>query len=365
MTTDLVAEFEKHYPSGPRIVGRILVASGSFTIVVLFGPSGSGKTTVLRCLAGLETPEHGFIRFGAESWFDSRGRICLPPQQRDIGYLSQDYALFPHLTIADNIAYGLRDLTPAQRHQRVDELLDLFELVGLDRRYPRQISGGQQQRVALARAVARRPRLLLLDEPLSALDAPTREQLRRDLRHWLAAMGVPTLLVTHDRSEALALGDQVVVMNQGQVCQSGPVEEVFSRPATLEVAGIVGLETVLAAEIVAIRGGLAEIDVGGSRLYVSAHGFLPGKTHLGIRAEEVRLFRTASAPSNEKNLLVGQVAGAVREGRMVRVSLDCGFLLTALLPLQTWTELGVSLGEQVLVRLDRAAVHLIPFNGSP
>ncbi len=245
MTVELIAEFEKQFPGGPRIEGRVLLPvhgpDQGCPVLVLFGPSGSGKTTVLRCLAGLERPDRGSIRFGTQSWFDSADHVCLPPQERDIGYLSQNYDLFPHLTVARNIAYGLNRLTSSQSRQRVDELLELFELTGLERRYPGQLSGGQQQRVALARAVARRPRLLLLDEPLSALDARTRRQLRRDLRHWLAVMGVPALLVTHDRAEALELGQLAVIMSAGRVCQTGTVEEVFAHPASAEVARIVGI----------------------------------------------------------------------------------------------------------------------------
>src|SRR5205823_4699837 len=144
--------------------------------------SGSGKSTALRCLAGLERPDRGTIRFGDEIWFDSARGIFLPPQRRRIGYLFQDYALFPHLRVAQNIAYGLAKFA---RQQRIEEITALLGLSGLEDRYPKQLSGGQQQRVALARALVCRPRLLLLDEPLSALDAPTREHLRRQLRRWL------------------------------------------------------------------------------------------------------------------------------------------------------------------------------------
>src|SRR5262249_41059495 len=142
-----------------------------------------------------------------QTWFDAARGVSLSPHQRDIGYLFQEYALFPHLKVARNIAYGLSGVPMVERARRVQELLDLFGLTGLEDRYPRQLSGGQQQRVALARVLAQRPRLLLLDEPLSALDAPTREPLRRELRRLLTGFGVPTVLVTHDRTEALALGD--------------------------------------------------------------------------------------------------------------------------------------------------------------
>ncbi|HYV37065.1 MAG TPA: ABC transporter ATP-binding protein, partial [Gemmataceae bacterium] len=243
MTAVLEADFAKRFANGPTIHANLRLAVSGFGVTVLFGPSGVGKTTVLRCLAGLEQPDSGRIRMADQQWYDSVRGICLPPQRRDIGYLAQDYALFPHLTVNGNIAYGLPQVSASL--QRCAELLDLLSLTGLEERFPRQLSGGQQQRVALARAVARHPRLLLLDEPLSALDDPTREQLRTQLRHWLAQMGVPALVVTHDLTEALALGDTLAVMDQGKICQFGPVEQIINQPAGVEVARIVGFETIL------------------------------------------------------------------------------------------------------------------------
>src|ERR1700722_6113243 len=176
----LEADFEKRFPAGPTIHGRLRLPAGAPFVTVLFGPSGAGKTTVLRCLAGLERPESGTIRFGDETWFDAEARVCVPPQHRGVGYLFQDYALFPHLTVEGNIAYGLGNVPKAERRNRVGEAVALLRLGGLERRFPRQLSGGEQQRGALAGAGVPHPRLLLLDEPLSALDAPTRESLRRE-----------------------------------------------------------------------------------------------------------------------------------------------------------------------------------------
>src|SRR5258706_7663540 len=195
---ELVADFEKRFPGGPLVRIQLRESVDDFSLTILFGPSGSGKTTALRCLAGLERPDRGFIRFGGETWFDSERRILVPPQRRRIGYLFQDYALFPHLTIAQNIRYGLRRIGKMERLRRVAEIMDLLGLHGLENRYPQQISGGQQQRVALARALVCQPRLLLLDEPLSALDVPTRGELRRQLRDWLEQLWMPGILVTHD-----------------------------------------------------------------------------------------------------------------------------------------------------------------------
>src|SRR6266566_8193421 len=212
---------------------------------------------------------HGLIRsirFGEETWFDASCGILVPPQRRQIGYLFQEYALFPHLTVERNIGYGIRRIGDEERRMRIAEITDLLGLAGLEDRYPRQLSGGQQQRVALARALVCRPRLLLLDEPLSALDAPTREHLRRQLRHWLIELRMSTILVTHDRIEALALGDHVVVFEAGRVRQSGSVQQVFSAPVDLAVARIVGVDTIERGKVVQVAEGLATIQVGPKRL---------------------------------------------------------------------------------------------------
>jgi molybdate transport system ATP-binding protein len=358
MTPELTADFEKRFPGGPVIRAALRLPADGFSITVLFGPSGSGKTTVLRCLAGLERPARGFIRFGEEIWFDAERGLSLPPQRRDIGYVFQEYALFPHLTVARNLAYGLGGLPARERGRRVAEMLDLLGLGGLEGRYPAQLSGGERQRVALGRALVRRPRLLLLDEPLSALDAPTREQLRRELRRLLAALVVPALLVTHDRLEALALGDRVVVLDGGRVCQSGPVAEVFSRPAGLAVARVVGVETVEAATVLEVRDGLATVAVGRARLVALAGEVAVGAAYVSIRAEEVILERGA-ATGSARNRLQAQVLGLVREGPMVRVSLDCGFPLTALVTSQACAEMGLREGDELTAVIKAPAVHLI------
>ncbi|MFO0878373.1 MAG: ABC transporter ATP-binding protein [Gemmataceae bacterium] len=359
MTSFLEARFEKQYPGGPRIHGTLSLSTSSFSVLVLFGPSGSGKTTVLRCLAGLERPDTGFIRLATKTWCDASQRIHLPPQARDIGYLSQDYALFPHLTVEQNIAYGLSALSPAYRARRVDELLTLLGLEGLHRRYPRQLSGGQQQRVALARAVARRPSLLLLDEPLSALDSPTREQLRRELRRWLRATGVPTLIVTHDRTEALALGDFLVVMVQGQVRQSGPVGEVFSRPGCFEVAHVVGVETVVAGNVERLTDGLALVRIGQVSLWALDTG-VRGDVFVSIRGEDVVLVSATTPLSSARNVLPGRVRAWTREGALVRVTLDCGIPLTALITRPACAELALTEGASLTALIKAPDVHLIP-----
>jgi molybdate transport system ATP-binding protein len=352
MSADLVADFVKQFARGPRIEGKLHLRADRFTVGVLFGPSGSGKTTVLRCLAGLERPDEGEIRLGPQTWFASARGVCLPPQRRDIGYLSQDHALFPHLSALDNVAFGLGALSRHERAVRVGELLEVLELTGLQGRYPAQLSGGEKQRVALARAVARRPRVLLLDEPLSALDTPTREDLRHHLRAWLAAAAVPTVLVTHDRTEAQALGDEVVILGEGQALQAGPVDGVFARPASVAVARIVGVDNVFEAEVLAVRDGVAEVQAGPVRFMASAQGSSVGKVHVAVRGEDVGL----SLPPGDG--LPGVVREMSREGPLLRVPVSCGIELTALVSRQAAVRLGLERGCRVLVTFP-TAVHLM------
>ena len=352
--SDLCADFEKRFAGGPSIDATIHIRGDRFSVAVLFGPSGSGKTTVLRCLAGLERPEAGLIHWGDECWFDSRRRVNLSPQRREIGYLSQDFALFPHLSVAENIEYGLGNLSSATRGKRVGELLDMFGLIGLDERRPAQLSGGEQQRVALARALARTPRLLLLDEPLSDLDSPTRESLRIELRRWLAKLAIPTLLVTHDRIEALALGDTALLMHDGRMLETGPVREVFARPRSAEAARIVGIETVQAGEIVSAREDFVEVRLGKARLTANATSTMEGKVWVCIHGEDVQL-----AAGDGPNRLTGVVRELTDEGPLVRVVLDCGFRLTALVPRPQFAALALPLGDTVTVMIVPADIHLI------
>ncbi len=235
----LTAEFERRFYKGPTIQVALQRPVDSFSVTALVGPSGCGKTTVLRCLAGLDVPRTGRISCGNDVWFDGQGNICRRPQQRGIGYLFQEYALFPHLTVFDNIAFGLANIEKGAARQRIIDLVSVLQLAGLEGRYPHELSGGQQQRAALARTVAPRPRLLLLDEPLSALDATTRSELRQELRRLLVEWRIPTIVVTHDPAEVVALADEVVVLVDGRVRQSGAVTDVFSCPADSDVARIV------------------------------------------------------------------------------------------------------------------------------
>jgi molybdate transport system ATP-binding protein len=362
MKPALNATFTKRFPGGPEIrVEGLRLGGGGSGVTVLFGPSGSGKTTVLRCLAGLEAPDEGVIRFGDEVWFDAAAGRALPPRDRNLGFVPQDYALFPHLTVAANIGYGLRGLGREERASRSAEAIRWLGLDGLEARLPAGLSGGQQQRVALARAVVRRPQLLLLDEPFSALDTPTRQRLRSELEALLGRLQIPAMLVTHDRMEAAVLGDSIVVLGGGRILQSGSVEAVFNRPASLEAARILGTDTVVECDVISIAEGLVTLAAGEARLTALAGALPPGarRVHVCIRAEDVILTREADAHTSSRNRLRGTVTGLVDEGALVRVEVDCGLLLKVLLTRQACAELELRAGEAVTALVKAPHIHLL------
>ena len=218
-------------------------------ILVLFGASGSGKTTALRGIAGLLRPVAGRVEIGSELLYDSESRVWVPTHRRRVGYLTQQYHLFPHLNLARNIAYGLETGQGKDSRLQTEELLSAFQLQGLEERYPWELSGGQRQRAALARAIAAGPRLLLLDEPFSALDAGLRRVLRRELRATLHRNPVPVILVTHDREEALSLGDEVQVIENGRAIARGVPVEVLGQPGQATVARLVGVENLFRMKV--------------------------------------------------------------------------------------------------------------------
>lgn len=377
MATEILIDIEKTFPSGPAIKANLcLPLDDSWT--VLFGPSGAGKSTLLRCLAGLERPEKGRIRFGSETWFDARERIFIPPQRRHIGYVFQDYALFPHLKVRDNITYNLHETSKVDKKERLENLLNLFHLKGLENRYPGQLSGGEKQRVAIARTLIRRPRLLLLDEPLTALDTPTREQLRGELRSLLKDFGILTILVTHDRVEAISLGNRMVVMADGQVLQTGSVSEVFSKPVNTLAAKVVGMETVVPGRVVEASEGLITVEVANTRIVACGLSTPDSQPHcfVCIRAEDVFLEQAMPATkSSPRNHLKGRVVSINMEGPMVRVLTSVNppvppfekgghgefrFLLTAIITKQASQELSLHEGKEIIASVKATSVHVIP-----
>ena len=259
------------------------VEQGEF--IALLGPSGCGKTTTLQMIAGFVEPTAGDIRL------EGKSLLAIKPSQRALGIVFQSYALFPHMTAAENVAFGLemQGVAKAERETRVKEVLALVGLAALADRFPRRMSGGQQQRVALARALVIRPRILLLDEPLSNLDAKLREEMQIELRQIQRTLGTTTILVTHDQSEAMALADRIVVMNKGGAEQIGPPYETYERPATPFVAEFLGKTNVLDATYDRER---SEVRIGDARWPVS--GLDGAEVQVSVRPEKIRFVTSRS-----------------------------------------------------------------------
>jgi len=366
MSGGIHASFSKRYGGGPEIRVDSLQTPGNSAMTVLFGPSGAGKTTVLRCLAGLLRPDQGTIEFGKEIWSDAARGYFVPARRRGIGYVPQEYGLFPHLSVERNMSFGLKGMDGEERRARVAEMVGWLGLEGLEKRLPHELSGGQQQRVALGRAVASRPKVLLLDEPLGALDSPTRVRLRGELRQLLKEVGTPAVIVTHDRADALALGDDLVVMNAGRVAQQGPVQEVFSRPASLSVAEIVAVETVEPGRVLE-AGDLVTVGVGGHKIIALGRELSAStrEVFVCIRAEDVVLVKGEPVQSSPRNSFAAVVRGFTPEGPMVNIELDCGFTLRALLTRQACEQLTLKPGDRVQALVKAPNVHLIPRNSGP
>ena len=360
MADELIVNIEKRFPSGVVVAADWQASMSGGAILVLFGPSGAGKTTVVRSIAGLERPERGRIQFSGDMWSDADAQRWVEPQRRHVGYVGQKPALFPHLTVRANVEYGLSH-SAADRARRGEEMLALVELGELGDRYPRELSSGQAQRVALARAVAPKPRLLLLDEPLGALDAPARNRLRSLLRSVIQRTGTSAVLVTHDRTEAIALGDQMVVLAEGRVRQVGPVVDVFRRPADLVVARSVGIESVVPARIAGVDDGLVLLKVGDAT--IRAVDLEIDRQHpevfACIRAEDVVLQRAAPSSASARNHWPGRVVIVESEGPLERVTVDCGFLLVALVTRQAREEMALATGAPVVAAVKATAVHLV------
>ena len=361
MADEIIIDIEKRFPAGATVRAKFRVNLEPDSPAILFGPSGAGKTTVLRSIAGLERPERGIIRFREEVWSDAGRGLFRPPEDRGVGLLFQEYALFPHLTVRQNIEYGLDHLGKAKRREAVDGIMASFEIADFADRRPREISGGQAQRVALARAMAPKPRILLLDEPLAALDLPTRVRLRAELRRLLEGIGIPSIVVTHDRTEAMSLGRQIIVMTEGEVRQTGSVEEVFRRPVDADVAGILGVETILQGIVVAHEAGLARVWVGSAEFcaVLREPSAVNERILVCIRAEDVTLQRDSTHEDSARNHFAGTVESIERDGAVERISLNCGFPLTAVITRASREGLGLEVGTFVTASIKATAIHLI------
>ena len=328
---------ERRY-GGVTALDGLTLTLGPGELVALLGPSGCGKTTALRLVAGLEEADGGRVVIGGE---DVTG---LPANKRNVGMVFQAYSLFPHMVAWENVAFGLqmRKLGVAERKQRALEMLDLVGLAKFANRYANQLSGGQQQRVALARALAIRPQVLLLDEPLSALDAKVRSRLRDEIRRVQLEVGITTLFVTHDQEEALAIADRVGVMQAGHLEQLGSPTEIYSRPATPFVAEFVGLTNRLPGEV---KGGAVEVR--GTRLPLVQPDAPQGPAIALVRPEAVSL---ATDGAISDGPLVGTVIAVAFLGATSRVTVDLGDL-TVIAQMPTSTAASTPAGTRVRLAL--------------
>jgi molybdate transport system ATP-binding protein len=335
--------------------------------VVLFGPSGSGKTLTLRSIAGIFRPRRSRIVIHGVTLDDSETGVHLKPEKRNIGYVPQGYALFPHLTVRGNVLYGVSGLGGEEREARLRDVLQTVGLLGFEDARPRNLSGGQQQRVALARALAGKPLVLLLDEPFAAIDTPLRAGLRMEMSAIQSASGTAMVLVTHDLGDAFALGDWIVVLDEGRVLQQGSKDDVYYRPSTRKVAELVGVRNILPGRVTGVSGGLVTFQWRDIRLTAAAQG---GAFHAGdtvnacIRSTQLMIRRPEETSFERANVLRGDIAqesiGA--ETRRLFVRLEGSgepYDLEVDLPEYVYFRLRLDQGKSIEMSVTPERIHLI------
>jgi spermidine/putrescine transport system ATP-binding protein len=318
-------EYLSHGETVRAVKGVTLsIAEGEF--FSLLGPSGCGKTTTMRMIAGFEEPTSGTVRLHGQDVTD------VPPNKRDVNMVFQSYALFPHMNVWDNVAFGLKrkKVPDAEIKRRVGEILEIVDLTGREKRRPREMSGGQQQRVALARALVNRPRALLLDEPLGALDLKLRQQMQIELKRIQRDVGITFVYVTHDQSEALTMSDRIAVMNDGLVEQLADPREIYERPATAFVAGFIGTSNLITGEVSDASGDVATVRLGDrGRVLVNGGGRRPGDSvQITVRPEKIKIL--LAEPDGQVSAVPGTVSEVVYLGtyNSYAVTLDNGAEVT-------------------------------------
>lgn len=338
-------------------------------LLVLFGPSGAGKSLILKLISGILTPEEGYVEAGGALVFDSAKGLDLPIRKRKTGYLFQDYALFPHMSVYENIAYGISGLDEAERKRKAGGLISLMRLVGLEERYPHELSGGQKQRTALARTLATGPSVLLLDEPFSALDYQVREKLRADLVNIHNIFPITTIVVTHDLEEAFMLGSRIAVINEGRIEQAGSREDVFYRPLTRSVARFMGVRNIFDGRVKSARDGYATIetpDLGDIRADSFPEGLKEGDpVTFCVRPEEIPVIRPDRKIEGrlEHNLIEGEIISTTGRGTTHILFLKVGqgdTLLKVELPNFVLRKLALAIGKRIRVSLKKESIWIIP-----
>jgi molybdate transport system ATP-binding protein len=331
-------------------------------VLILFGASGAGKSLTLQLLAGLQIADQGRIRVGSETLFDSSQQINVPVRLRRVGFVFQNLALFPHLNTRQNVAYGLAHLGAAERQQRVDAMLEKLKIDRLAARVPRTLSGGEQQRVALARALVTRPRMLLLDEPLSALDLSIKRSILADLQHINQELRIPILYVTHNRSEALSLGERLLLLEAGRIVAEGKPIDVLSQPLKESVANLTGVENLFDVRILERNPerGTLTCDAGGCRLEIP-YGEWPVDRPLrvGLRSGDILLAVSPPEGLSAQNILPGQIRRIDSADYEVCLQVDCGKIFDVTLTRTAVETLELSLGREVWLIFKAHSCHVL------
>jgi molybdate transport system ATP-binding protein len=333
-------------------------------ITILFGPSGAGKSTVLDCIAGLLRPDAGRIAAAEEVLFDSEARVNCPPQARRIAYVFQTLALFPHMTAEQNVAYGLDGLPHEECSVRVQEILQAFRVDKLRPRKPAEISGGERQRIALARSLVTQPRVLLLDEPLTGLDAELKAAIVDDLRAWNVARRIPILYVTHTRDEVDALGERVIAMDHGRVLREGTPIEVLEAPRRKRLAQAAGFENLLNGTVVDLReaDGVMRVRLNGSFCEIEVplgYASAGDRVRVATRAGDILLATSHPHGLSARNVIEGRIVAMETRGALVRARVDCGVEFVVHLTPGAARALELRNGGRVWLVLKTHSCHLV------
>jgi molybdate transport system ATP-binding protein len=358
--------FRKHHAAAKQEFALEVSFEASPGFTILFGASGSGKTTLLDCVAGLTQPDSGRISAGERVLFDSSPRINIPVAQRRVGYVFQNLALFPHMTVEQNVAYGLAHLPHAERDQRTVAILQAFRIAGLGGRNAREISGGESQRTALARTLITDPEVLLLDEPLAALDAPTKSRIIDDLREWNRSHRIPVLYVTHSREEVFALGENVIVLHAGRIVSQGTPHEVISAPLQETVAQLAGFENIFDATVEAVRPERGTMNCrvagdGGPLLLETplVRGGVGTTLRVGIRAGDILLATSAPVGLSARNVIPGRILSLVQRDVIISARVKCRIEMEVHLTLAARDSLQLETGREVWLVIKTHSCHLM------
>jgi molybdate transport system ATP-binding protein len=333
-------------------------------ITILFGPSGAGKSTLLDCIAGLARPDAGRIAAGSETLFDAAAAVDLPAQKRRIAYVFQTLALFPHLTAEENVAYGLSALSESQQRECVVEILSAFHVESLRKKKPGEISGGEKQRIALARSLVTEPRVLLLDEPLTGLDAKLKSAIVDDLRAWNTANRIPILYVTHSREEVDALGERVIAIDNGHVVSAGTPMDVLDAPRRKRLAQAAGFENLLEGTVLDLRetDGVMRVRMGDTACEIEVPlGFAAAgdRVRVAVRAGDILLAIEQPRGLSARNVIEGRIATLEPRGTMVIARVDCGVPFSVHVTPGAVRALELAAGRRVWLVLKTHSCHLV------